>query len=230
MKRRIIKLVTRPERAVPICIIRKCPLTGPRERISYAVGLHLARRLRHLPFDFDPQNLLAGFRDGFADAQPLLTDLERRDLFLSFHQELIAQTRARCRQTAERNRALGTAFLSDNQSKDGVHTLPSGLQYRVLVEGVGPVPSATDVVIVNFRGTLVDGTEFDNSAQHAEPARCRINQTIPGWAEALCRMKLGAKWQLFVPAELAYGERGAGRDIPPNATLIYELELAWIET
>ncbi len=230
MKRRIIKPATRAERAVPIRITRKCPLAGRRDRTSYAVGLHVAHRLRSLPFDFNPQTLLAGLRDGFANVQPLLCDVERRDLFLRFQQELIAQARARRCELSAKHRSAGAAFLAENQLKEGVHTLPSGLQYRVLAEGVGPVPSATDVVIVNYRGTLLDGTEFDNSAHHAEPARCKINQTIPGWAQALCRMKLGAKWQLFVPAELAYGERGAGRLIPPNATLIYELELAWIET
>jgi FKBP-type peptidyl-prolyl cis-trans isomerase FklB len=230
MKRRIIKLLTRPERVASIRIIRKCPLAGPRERISYAVGLHLGRRLRSLPFEFDSQTLLAGLRDGFANAQPLLSDLERRDLFLRFHQELITQARARRREMSSKNRAAGAAFLAENQNREGIQILPGGLQYRVLVEGVGPIPSATDVVIVNYRGTLLDGREFDNSVHHAEPARFKINQAIPGWAEALCHMKLGAKWQLFVPAELAYGEHGAGRLIPPNATLIYELELAWIET
>lgn len=230
MKRRIIRPVTRAERAESIPLIRRCPPARLRERISYAVGLHLARRLRNLPFAFDPQTLFAGLRDGFAKVQALLSDRECRDLFLRFQQQLIAQARARCCEMSATNRAAGAAFLAENQNREGIHILPSGLQYRVLVEGVGPVPLATDVVIVNYRGTLLDGTEFDNSAHHAEPARCKINQTIPGWAEALCRMKLGAKWQLFVPAELAYGERGAGRLIPPNATLIYELELAWIET
>jgi FKBP-type peptidyl-prolyl cis-trans isomerase FklB len=229
MKRRIINTAARGERVVSNCITLKCPLAGPRDRTSYAVGLHVAHGLQNLPFQFNPQTLLAGFRDGLANTQPLLSDLDHRDLFLRFQRELIIQARARlCELSAKSHSTVG-AFLPENQNREGIRILPSGLQYRVMVEGVGPVPSMTDVVVVNYRGTLLDGTEFDNSAQHAEPARFKIDQTIPGWTEALCRMKLGAKWQLFVPAELAYGERGAGRLIPPNDMLIYELELAWIE-
>lgn len=231
MKRLIIKTPIRAERAVPIRIYTPNDrLVGPRACTSYAVGVHVARRLHGLPFDFNPQTLLAGLRDGFPGGQPLLSEAERRDLFLRFQQELAAQARDRQGERFAANRAAGAAFLAENQNREGIQVLPSGLQYRALVEGVGPVPSMTDVVIVNYRGTLLDGTEFGNSAHHAEPTRCKVDQTIPGWAEALCRMQLGAKWQLFVPAELAYGDRGAGKNIPPNATLIYELELAWIET
>lgn len=229
MKRQIVKPGTDAKRANPVTIIRDRPPGGLLGRVSYAVGLHIARHLRGLPFDFMEEALLAGLRDGITKTEPLLTDLERRDLFLRFQHDLMTKGRARRRIAAKRNLSEGAAFLAENQLKEGIHTLPSGLQYRVLTEGVGPVPSATDVVYVNYRGVFLDGMEFDNSAHHAEPVRFRINQTIPGLAEALCRMKLGAKWMLFVPASLAYGERGAGRLIPPNATLIYELELVWIE-
>jgi FKBP-type peptidyl-prolyl cis-trans isomerase FklB len=132
-------------------------------------------------------------------------------------------------QVAEKNKKDGEAFLAANAGKEGVVKLPSGLQYKILTPGTGPKPSATDSVVCNYRGTLIDGTEFDSSYKRGQPATFGVGRVIKGWTEALQLMPVGSKWQLFVPAQLAYGDRGAGADIGPNATLIFEVELLSIE-
>jgi len=129
----------------------------------------------------------------------------------------------------EKNKKEGEGFLAENKKKEGVVTLPSGLQYKVMKEGTGRTPGENDVVVVNYKGTLIDGTEFDSSYRRGKPENLPVNGVIPGWTEALQLMQVGAKWQLFVPSSLAYGERGAGRDIGPNATLIFEIELISIQ-
>jgi FKBP-type peptidyl-prolyl cis-trans isomerase FklB len=130
---------------------------------------------------------------------------------------------------SDANKAAGAAFLAENKAKEGVVTLPSGLQYKILTAGTGPKPSATDVVICNYRGTLLDGKEFDSSYKRGQPASFPVNQVIKGWTEALQLMPVGSKWQLFIPSELAYRDRGAGADIGPGATLIFEVELISIQ-
>jgi len=134
------------------------------------------------------------------------------------------------RQMAETNKKEGDAFLTENKTKAGVVTLPSGLQYKILSEGTGPKPAATDSVICNYKGTLLDGTEFDSSAKHGGPATFPVSGVIKGWTEALQLMPVGSKWQLFVPSDLAYGQRGAGGGIAPNSTLIFEVELVSIKS
>ena len=141
-----------------------------------------------------------------------------------------ADERKRRRENAGKHRAEGEAFLAANGKKEGVVTLPSGLQYKVLAEGKGTSPNPTDNVTVHYRGTLVDGTEFDNSYKREKPATFRVDGVIAGWTEALQRMKPGAKWQLFVPAKLGYGDRGAGPLIPPDSTLIFEVELISVQS
>ena len=127
------------------------------------------------------------------------------------------------------NKQAGDAFLAANKSKESVVTLPSGLQYKILTEGTGPKPTASDSVVCNYRGTLIDGKEFDSSYQRGQPATFPVGQVIKGWTEALQLMPVGSKWQLFIPSELAYGSRGAGADIGPNSTLIFEVELISIK-
>jgi FKBP-type peptidyl-prolyl cis-trans isomerase FklB len=127
------------------------------------------------------------------------------------------------------NKKEGDAFLAANKTKEGVVTLPSGLQYKILQEGTGPKPTASDTVVCNYRGTLLNGTEFDSSYKRGQPATFAVGQVIHGWTEALQLMTVGSKWQLFIPPDLAYGPRGAGNDIGPNATLVFEVELVSIQ-
>ena len=149
---------------------------------------------------------------------------------MAFEQDLQKKEIERLKQLAEKNKKEGAEFLAANKAKEGVKTLPSGLQYKVLAEGNGTQPKPTDQVTVNYRGTFLDGTEFDSSYKRGEPVTFPVNGVIKAWSEALPLMKTGAKWQLFVPAELAYGEKGAGRAISPNSTLIFEVELVGIKS
>jgi FKBP-type peptidyl-prolyl cis-trans isomerase FklB len=158
-----------------------------------------------------------------------LTDQEARETMTVFQKEMMAKQEVLAKKLGEKNKKEGEAFLAENKKKEGVKTLPSGLQYRVIKEGTGRKPKATDKVLTHYRGTLIDGTEFDSSYKRGTPTSFKVNEIIPGWTEALQLMKEGAKWQLFIPSNLAYAERGAGRDIGPNATLIFEVELISIQ-
>jgi len=143
--------------------------------------------------------------------------------------EMRAKQAQATKELAEKNKQAGEAFLAENKKKDGVVTLPSGLQYKILKAGDGPKPSAEDTVVCQYRGTLIDGKEFDSSYKHNQPATFPVNRVIKGWTEALQLMPTGSKWQLFIPPDLGYGDRGAGADIPPDATLIFEVELVSIK-
>src|SRR5207245_6156428 len=173
--------------------------------------------------------LADGVKDGLSGVQPLLTEDEVRQVMTTFSKEMTEKTAMANKEAAEKNTAEGEKFLRENKNKPGVKTTASGLQYKALKEGSGAPPKATDTVVVNYRGTLVDGTEFDSSYKRGEPAPFPVNRVIKGWTEALQLMKPGSKYQLFIPASLAYGERGAGRDIGPNATLIFDVELLSIK-
>jgi FKBP-type peptidyl-prolyl cis-trans isomerase FklB len=154
---------------------------------------------------------------------------EIRATLTSLQQRLVAARQKELKEKAAKNTEEGKKFLAENQKKAGVKTLPSGLQYKVLTEGAGKTPKAEDTVTVNYKGTLIDGTEFDSSYKRGQPATFQVKGVIKGWTEALQLMKEGSKWHLFIPPELAYGERGAGRDIGPNATLIFEVELLTVK-
>ena len=158
-----------------------------------------------------------------------MTDEEIHDVLTTFKKEFVAKQQELAKQQGEKNKKEGEIFLEANKKKEGVQTLPSGLQYKVLKAGSGKKPAATDTVTVHYRGTLIDGKEFDSSYERGKPATFPVNGVIPGWTEALPLMEEGAKWMLFIPPTLAYGERGAGREIGPNATLIFEVELISIE-
>jgi len=157
--------------------------------------------------------------------QPLLNDMEARNTLNEFSKKMETQRREKAKVIAEKSKKDGEAFLAENTKKEGVKTLPSGLQYKVISQGDGDMPKATDMVSVNYRGTLLDGKEFDSSYKRNQPANFSLNQVIKGWTEALQMMKTGSKWQLFVPSDLAYGEAGRGREIDPNSTLIFDVEL-----
>ena len=213
------------------------PAAGPealvlkteKDKISYAVGMNVGTNLRKQSVDVDPAILLQGLKDGIAGNKPLMTEDETRTLLMQLQEETRKKQAEKAQQMGAANKAEGEAFLAANKNKEGVVTLPSGLQYKILKAGTGPKPSATDSVVCNYRGTLINGTEFDSSYKRGEPLTFPVNGVIKGWTEALQLMPVGSKWQLFIPAELAYGERGAGADIGPNATLIFEVELLSIQ-
>lgn len=179
--------------------------------------------------DIDPAALLKGLQDGVAGTKPLMTEDQVKETMSAYSKSMTEKAAAASKEAAAKNGAIGEKFLADNKSKEGVKTTPSGLQYKVLKEGTGPMPKETDIVETNYRGTLINGKEFDSSYKRNEPASFPVNRVIKGWTEALQMMKVGSKYQLFIPANLAYGERGAGQDIGPNETLLFEVELLGIK-
>jgi FKBP-type peptidyl-prolyl cis-trans isomerase FklB len=197
------------------------PFKNDKERMGYALGLQLGERLKGI--DIDTAALATGIKDASTGAKPLMSDKEIDDSLMALQQLAQAQAKAELAKLAEKNQKAGDAFLADNGKKDGIKTTASGLQYKVLKPGAGKSPKATDTVSVNYKGTLTDGKEFDSS--DGKPVEFPVNGVIPGWTEALLLMHEGDKWQLFVPAVLAYKDRGAGPDIGPNSVLIFEVEL-----
>jgi FKBP-type peptidyl-prolyl cis-trans isomerase FklB len=205
-------------------------LTTQKEKASYAIGLNIGRSMRKDSVDVNTSILLRGMRDGLADSKPLLTDDEARAAMVALQADLRAKHDAKVELEAEANKKTGDAFLAENKTKEGVVTLPSGLQYKILVAGTGPKPTAADTVICNYKGTLLDNTEFDSSYKRGQPATFPVSGVIKGWTEALELMPVGSKWQLFIPPDLAYGTRGGpGGGIGPNATLVFEVELMSIQ-
>jgi FKBP-type peptidyl-prolyl cis-trans isomerase FklB len=200
-------------------------LVSKKEKVSYSIGMDIGMNLTRQEIDVDADALATGIRDVLSGGQTQLTPEEVQQVLTEFQQELMAKAEERSKMLGEKNKLEGTAFLAANKKKKGIVTLPSGLQYQVQTKGTGPVPQATDTVTTHYRGTLIDGTEFDSSIARGEPATFPVNGVIKGWQEALQLMKVGSKWRVFVPAELAYGERGAGGVIGPNATLIFDVEL-----
>ena len=203
----------------------KPALKDSKDKVSYSIGLDIGTTLKKQKIDVNPDALSAGVRDAVTGAKPQMTDDQIKETMTAFSKELSEKQATASREASTKNAAVGEKFLADNKSKPGVKTTASGLQYKVLKEGSGPSPKETDTVVTNYRGTLIDGTEFDSSYKRNEPATFQVNRVIKGWTEALQLMKKGAKYQLFIPAGLAYGPQGAGAEIGPNATLIFEVEL-----
>ena len=203
----------------------KALLQTSKEKQSYSMGADIGKRLKSQSIDVNADSFSLGLKDALSGGKMLLTEEEIRESLSSLQKELMEKQAEKNRLLGEKNKTEGEAFLAENKKKEGVITLPSGLQYKVIKEGTGKQPSADATVETNYRGTLIDGTEFDSSYKRGQPATFPVNGVIQGWTEALQLMKEGAKWQLFVPANLAYGERGAGNVIGPNATLIFEVEL-----
>jgi len=191
--------------------------------------MNLGANLHKQSVPIDPNIMARGLKDALAGGKTLLTEEEARAAITAVQNDMREKQQAKMQVAGDANKKAGEAFLADNKSKEGVVALPSGLQYKVLKEGNGPKPTATDSVVCNYRGTLINGTEFDSSTKHGGPATFPVNGVIKGWTEALQLMPVGSKWQLFVPSDLAYAERGAGADIGPNATLIFEVELVSIQ-
>jgi FKBP-type peptidyl-prolyl cis-trans isomerase FklB len=203
----------------------KPELATDKEKINYSIGYQIGGDFKRQGVELDPDLVVKGIQDAVQGKTPRMTATEMRKTLVDLKKKIEADDRKERREKAEKSRAEGEAYLAQNAKKDGVVALPSGLQYKVLAEGKGKSPAPTDNVTVHYRGTLVDGTEFDNSDKRGKPATFQADRVIAGWKEALLLMKEGAKWQLFVPSKLGYGERGAGSKIPPNSALIFEVEL-----
>jgi len=199
------------------------------DKVSYAIGLNIGRSLHKDSLEVDPNILVRGLKDGLAGGKTLLTDDEAKAAMTTLQNDLRQKQEEKMQAAGEKNKKEGEAFLVANKTSEGVVALPSGLQYKILKEGTGPKPTASDTVVCNYRGTLLDNTEFDSSYKRGQPTTFSVGQVIKGWTEALQLMPVGSKWQLFVPSELAYGQRVAGPEIGPNATLIFEVELLSIQ-
>ena len=204
-------------------------LQDPTAQANYAIGLNLGTALRRDGVPADPRTIARGLQDGLSGAAPALTEEQMQAAITQLKATVQAHQEEKAAHAAETNKAEGAAFLKANAAKPGVVTLPDGLQYQILKAGTGPTPKADDTVVCNYRGTLIGGATFDTSDAHGGPSTFAVSGVIKGWTEALQRMPTGSKWRLFVPAELAYGEKGAGREIGPNATLIFEVELISIQ-
>jgi FKBP-type peptidyl-prolyl cis-trans isomerase len=194
------------------------------------IGTNLGSTLKKQSVEVDWNLVSQGLKDSTTTgAKTRLTEDEAKAVLTEVQNEARKEQQEKMQEAAAKNKTEGEAFLAANKAKDGVVTLPSGLQYKILTAGTGPKPTASDSVVCNYRGTLINGTEFDSSYKRGQPATFGVGQVIKGWTEALQLMPVGSKWQLVIPSSLAYGDRGAGAEIGPNATLIFEVELLSIQ-
>ncbi|MGE5894438.1 MAG: FKBP-type peptidyl-prolyl cis-trans isomerase N-terminal domain-containing protein [bacterium] len=208
----------------------KSVFKSEKEKISYSIGMDIGNNMKKQSIDIDPDTLAKGLKDSFSGGKTLLTEEEARETLNAFRNQMMAKQQEQVKAAGEKNKKEGEAFLAANKKKEGVKTTPSGLQYKIVKDGTGKTPKATDTVTVNYRGRLIDGTEFDSSYKRGQPATFPVNGVIKGWTEALQMMKEGAQWELFIPSDLAYGERGApGGSIGPNSVLIFDVELISIK-
>jgi len=204
-------------------------LKNQKDKVSYSIGIAMGKNFKMQFIDIDPDILAKGIKDAFIGGKTLMTDQEMNETMTAYQKELAAKREELLKKLGEKNKTEGETFLAENKKKEGVKTLESGLQYKVIQAGSGKKPALSDTVTTHYRGTLIDGTEFDSSYRRGQPATFPVGSVIPGWKEALQLMEVGAKWQLFVPSNLAYGERAAGPNIGPYAALIFEVELISIE-
>ncbi len=204
-------------------------LKTDKDKLSYALGMDLGNQFRTRSVDIDPDVFLRGLKAAIAGEKTLLTDAEAKAAIGELQKAIAAKLAAEAKAIGDKNKTAGDAFLAENKSKPGVVVLPSGLQYKVVKEGTGKKPTAADTVVCNYRGTLVDGKEFDSSYKRGQPAEFPVTGVIRGWTEILQLMSVGSTYQVFVPANLAYGERSPTPDVGPNSTLIFEIELVSIK-
>lgn len=200
-------------------------LKTQQEKLGYAIGMNIGLNMKKQNLDADPEQIAAGLKSAFKGEDTLFSEQEMGQILTAYQQEMQMKQMAELAAIAAENSAKAEAFLKENGAKEGVKILPSGLQYRVVADGSGAVPTAESTVEVHYKGTLADGTEFDSSYKRGEPASFQVGGVIPGWTEALQLMKEGAKWELAIPPALAYGERGIPNVIPPNSALFFEVEL-----
>jgi len=204
-------------------------LRTTKDKASYELGVNMGRNFQKNGVQIDPNILVRGMKDAMAGKTPLITDKEGQDALKALQTEVQTAQQEKMKVAGAANRKIGDDFLAANKSKDGVMALTSGLQYKILTAGTGPKPTAADTVVCNYRGTLINGTEFDSSYKRGQPATFPVGGVIKGWTEALQLMPVGSKWQLFIPADLAYGDQARGNDITPGSTLIFEVELVSIQ-
>ena len=204
-------------------------LKTDKDKLSYALGMDFATQLKSSGVEVDAALFAQAMKDAQAGGKTLLTADEARAVIADFQKTMMAKQQAAAKAVGEKNKAEGDAFLVANKTKEGVVTTASGLQYKVVTTGIGKKPTAADQVVCHYRGTLISGKEFDSSYRRGEPATFPVSGVIKGWTEVLQLMPVGSKYQVFIPSNLAYGERGAGPDIGPNATLIFEIELVSIK-
>lgn len=219
------KSATKPKTATAARPATPLVLKTQKEKASYAIGLNIGKSMHRDEVEIDPAILARGLKDAMAGSKPLLTDDEAKAVLTELSTGLKQKQEMKMAALAMANKKAGEEFLAGNKAKDGVVTLPDGLQYKILKEGTGPKPKADDEVVCNYKGTLIDNTEFDSSYKRGEPATFPVNGVIKGWTEALQLMPVGSKWQLFLPSNLAYGERSPGPEIGPDSTLVFEVEL-----
>jgi FKBP-type peptidyl-prolyl cis-trans isomerase len=214
---------------VPVSAQETQMLKTQKEKVSYSLGADVAKNFKKLGVDVDMDMLMKGMKDVLSGEKLLMSEEELRATLTALQGELKQKQMESAKAAGEANKKAGEAFLEENKKKEGVVALPSGLQYKVLKAGDGKKPADTDTVECHYRGTLINGTEFDSSYNRGQPANFKVTAVIGGWTEALKLMPVGSKWQLFIPPQLAYEELGAGRDIGPNTTLIFEVELLGIK-
>jgi FKBP-type peptidyl-prolyl cis-trans isomerase len=222
---RIALLTAMVALAAPVFAAEPGTPTSKEDKISYSIGVDIGTSLKRQGLELNADQLAAGLRDSISGGKTKLSADEVKKILTDYQQELQAKAQEHEQMLAEKNKKDGETFLAENKKKPGVKTLPSGLQYKVIADGKGPTPKATDTVTTNYKGMLIDGTEFDSSYKRGEPATFPVSGVIKGWTEALQLMKVGSKWELYVPSDLAYGPRGAGQVIGPNSTLVFEVEL-----
>ena len=206
--------------ALPLVAQEKTQFKDQKEKASYAIGLNIGQNLSKQKVPINPDVFTAGVKDGM-NGKPKMTEAEIKETMTAFEKDM----ETRQKELAEKRGKEGEKFLAENKNKPGVKTTASGLQYKVIKEGTGPQPKATDTVTVNYEGKLIDGTVFDSSYKRGQPATFPLNSVIKGWTEGLQLTKVGGKCQLFIPPNLAYGDRAMGPDITPNSTLIFDIEL-----
>lgn len=204
------------------------PPATQKDKVSYGIGVQVAKTLKAQGIDINPELLVRGLQDELSGQKLLMSDRDLNSTMAALQQEVTEKQTAERAKAADENKKAGDTFLAENGKKDGVVSLPSGLQYKVIKAADGKKPTDADTVSCNYRGTMIDGTEFDKS-QPGQPATFQVGAVIPGFKEALKLMPVGSTWQLFIPPNLAYGERGAGNVIGPNTTLIFEVELLSIK-
>jgi FKBP-type peptidyl-prolyl cis-trans isomerase FklB len=205
-------------------------LKSPKEKNSYAIGMEMGKGLKSQGMDLDSPALVQGLKDALTDAKPLMSEDELRQVITALQTEMRQKQMQAQEAAAAENKTKGDAFLAANQKKEGVVVLPDGLQYKILTAGTGKKPVESDTVLCNYKGTFIDGQEFDSSAQAGKPVPFEVKNVIPGFKEVLQMMPVGSKWQVFIPSNLAYGERGAGGVIGPNSALVFEIEVVGIDT
>jgi FKBP-type peptidyl-prolyl cis-trans isomerase len=212
----------------PVSAAEKQILKTEKDKVNYGIGVSVGRNFKQQGMDVDVNMVVKGLKDELAGKKLLLSEHELRKTMIAYQQDLRQKQMQESKTAAMENKKEGVAFLAANQKKEGVVTLPDGLQYKILKKGEGKKPTAEDTVVVRYRGTFINGKEFDSSG--SETRTFKLSQVIPGWREALQLMPAGSKWQLFVPPKLAYGDEGLGRIIMPNTTLIFDVELVGIKT